>query len=79
LTVKDIVRLVFPFPVVLFTKLTVSEYDPAARLLAWELMETVTVVLAPAANVPLLSDKLTQFWLFPAVQLNEEPPVFERV
>ncbi len=38
-------------------------------------MLTVTVVLAPAANVPLVSDNDTQTCVLPAVQFRAWPPV----
>ena len=44
LIVRLTARLVEPFPLVRFVKVTASAYWPAARLLALELMETVTVV-----------------------------------
>ena len=45
-------------------------------MLASLLMETVTVVLAPAASVPLVEERLTQVCTFEAVQFIELPPVF---
>jgi hypothetical protein len=44
LTVRATRRLVVPLPLVRLVNVTVSAYWPAARLLALELMETVTVV-----------------------------------
>ena len=75
-TVKLTGLVVFPLPLVVLVKLTVSLYGPAVRLLAPLLIETVTVVLAPAANVPLAEDRLTHDWPLEAVQLIELPPVF---
>ena len=60
-------------------KVTVSLYDPALRLLAAVLMETVTVALPPGAKVPLLDERLSQLWVFAALQLIEIPPEFWRV
>ena len=40
---------------------------------------TVTVVLAPAGNVPVVDDKLTHGWSFTAVQEIELPPMFSSV
>jgi hypothetical protein len=42
-------------------------------------METVTVVLAPATSVPLVEERLTQFWVLDAVQFKAVPPPFLRV
>jgi hypothetical protein len=38
------------------------------------LIETVTVVLAPAARVPPAAESVTQLCALVAVQLREEPP-----
>jgi hypothetical protein len=43
-------------------KLTVSAYWPAARESAFELIDTVTVVVAPPARVPPVSLRVTQDW-----------------
>jgi len=47
---------VFPFPLVVFVKLTLSEYVPDKRLFALLLIETVTVVFDPALSVPLVCE-----------------------
>ena len=75
-TVKLTGLVVFPLPLVVLVKLTVSLYGPAVRLLAPLLIETVTVVLAPAANVPPAEDRVTHDCPLDAVQLIELPPVF---
>ena len=49
------------------------------KLLALLLMDAMTVVVAPAAKVPLAVERLTQLCPFAAVQLIEVPPVFWRV
>jgi hypothetical protein len=54
---------------------------PEARLLAFELIETVTVVVALGANDPLVEERVIQLE-FPAReadQLIENPPVLFRV
>ena len=43
------------------------------------LMDTVTVVFPPAANVPLVAERLTQLFPLEAVQFIELPPALERV
>lgn len=48
-------------------------------MFAFELIETVTVVLAPAASVPDAPDNVSQLCVFAAVQLMPVPPVFIRV
>ena len=48
------------------------------KLLALLLMDAMTVVVAPAAKVPLAA-RVTQLCPFAAVQLIEVPPVFWRV
>ena len=75
-TVKLTGLAVFPLLLVVLVKLTVSLYGPAVRVLALPLIETVTVVLAPAPNVPLVEDRLTHDCPLDAVQLIELPPVF---
>ena len=62
LTVKLTLRVVFPLPLVVLVKVTVSVYGvaEAARLLAPELMDTVTVAFAAGAKVPLAEERLTQ-------------------
>jgi hypothetical protein len=54
---------------------------PEARLLTFELIETVTVVVALGANDPLVEERVIQFELpaREAVQSIENPPVFFRV
>ena len=47
---------------------------PIASALAFELMLTVTLVVARAASVPLVADRPTQFWLLVADQLRLEVP-----
>ena len=47
--------------------------------MALPLIETVTRALAPAARVPEAAERVTQFWVFEAAQLTEEPPLFFRV
>ena len=79
MTVRLTARVVLPFPLVVFVKLTVSLYVFGARLLALLLIDTVTVVLAPDANVPLVLDRLTHACPFEAVQLSELPPGFVSV
>ena len=43
------------------------------------MIETVTVVSAPALRLPLVLDTVVQFCVFAAVQLMPVPPVFIRV
>jgi hypothetical protein len=43
---------------VAFIKLTVSEKEPGGKLLATLLIESVTVVLAPALRVPLGEERV---------------------
>ena len=74
LTVSETERDVLPLPVVVLAKLTVSVWLPGTRLFAPALIETVTVVLAPAANVPLAVESVTQLCALVAVQLSDEPP-----
>src|SRR5512135_2264172 len=76
LTVRLTPRVAFPWPFVVFVNVTVSEYVPAASELAVLLIVTVTVVVAPAASVPLTIDNATQFCPFVTVQLMDVPPVF---
>ena len=59
-TIRLIPLVVFPTPLVLLVNVTVSEYEPAARAFAPELMDVVTVAVAPAARVSLVADRLTQ-------------------
>jgi hypothetical protein len=54
---------VLPLPLVVFVKNTVSGYDPALKLLALLLIDTVTLLLAPGVSDPPVLDKLTQFLL----------------
>jgi hypothetical protein len=61
---------------VVFVKVTVSLYDPATRLFALLLIDTVTVVLAPAARLPLLDERSTQAAVLDALQPIDNPPVF---
>jgi len=49
------------------------------KLLALLLMDAMTVVVAPAAKVPLAAERVTQLCPLDAVQLIEAPPVFWRV
>jgi hypothetical protein len=51
----------------------------AARVFAPALIDAVTVVVAPAASVPLAADKVTHVCVFDAVQLIEAVPVFVSV
>jgi len=78
LTVKLMGLVVFPLPLVVFVKVTVSLYGVglAARPFALLLTDTVTVVLAPASSVPLAEERLTHAWVIDAVQLTELLPVF---
>jgi hypothetical protein len=46
------------------------------RLFALLLIETVTVVVAFAASVPLVEERVVQVCVLEAVQLREAPPVF---
>jgi hypothetical protein len=64
---------------VVFTKVTVSLYDPIARLLAVVLIHTITVVVSPDARVPLIDDRVIHAWPFPAVQVIDVPPGFRSV
>src|SRR5512138_415646 len=75
-TVRMTGRLVFPFPVVVLTKLTVSVYSPAARALAPALRETVTVADSPTARVPDVAERVVHDWSFEAVQARPDSPVF---
>jgi hypothetical protein len=75
-TVNATDRLVFPLPFVTLLNVTVSLYDPALRLSAPPLIDTSTVVLAPAPRLPLPDDKLTHPCVFVTLQLIDVPPVF---
>ena len=65
-----------PLPLVVLVNETVSLYEPAARLAALELIETVIVAVAPAAKVPLLEERVTQPCVAAALQLMLALPVF---
>ena len=45
-------------------------------MLALALKETVRVVLAPGVSPPPFEEKLSQSWVFEAIQLTETPPLF---
>ena len=49
------------------------------KLLALLLMDAMTVVVAPAAKVPLAAERVTQLCPLAALQLIEVPPIFWRV
>jgi len=51
----------------------------AARVFAPELIDAVTVAVAPAASVPPVADKVTHDATFDAVQVIEAVPVFVSV
>ena len=74
-TVRLTDRVVLPLLFVVFVKVTVPLYDPGVRLFAPLLIDTYTVVLAPAAKLPLVGDTVYQL-PFDAVQLINAPPVF---
>lgn len=74
--VRATVRVVLPVPLVEFLNVMVSEYEPAASVLATELTDAVTVVLAPAASVPEVAESVVQLCVLLAVQLMEVCPVF---
>ena len=59
-TVRPTLLVVSPLPLVVFVKETVSPYEPMGSEFAFELIETVSVVLPPAASVPEVFDRLTQ-------------------
>jgi hypothetical protein len=52
---------------------------PVLRVLAVLLIEAVTVAVAPAARLPLMEERVTQFCVLEAVQLIALPPVFWRL
>ncbi len=55
-------RDVSPLPLVVFVKVTVSEWVPALRLSALLLIETATAALAPGSSGPPVSDRVSQLW-----------------
>ena len=72
-------RVVLPALFVVLVKVTVSPYVFGVRLLAVLLIDTVTVVVAPAVKVPPVLDSVTHAAVFEAVQFNDVPPVFCKV
>ena len=79
MTVSVTTRVVVPLPLVRLVNVTVLEKTPAAKLLALALIVTVTLVLIPAANVPLVADRLSQFSLALADQSNAALPLLVNV
>ena len=79
LTVRLTDREVLPLPFVVLVKTTISEKVPALSPLALPLIVTVTDVLAPAARVPLVVDRLFQNALLETVKLIVRSPVFVKV
>src|SRR6267154_2401710 len=78
-TVRVTLWLVVPLPLVRLVNVTALEYTPAARLLAFVLMETVILVLSPAARVPPVAVKSIQSWLELIDQLKGMPPLLVNV
>ena len=78
-TVSETGLVVFPCPLVVFVKVTVSEFGPTSNEFATAFIETVTVVFAPAARVPDALDKVVHVCVFTAVQLMLVIPVFVKV
>ena len=72
-------REVFPFPLVVLVKVTVSVGEPVSRLFALLLTETVTDTLAPADKLPVPDERVTQLLVFDTLQLIALLPVFWRV
>src|SRR5579862_2803554 len=68
-----------PPPLVVLVNVTVSEYVPGKRLLAFPLRETVTLVLAPPARVPLAGEIVSQLVVLVALQLTDPEPMFTRL
>lgn len=79
LTVRVADRVVLPAAFVVLVNVMVSPYVPAARELAPELIVAVTVVVAPAARVPVVALRVSQVEFFAAVHEIELPPVLVRV
>ena len=78
-TVKLTARAVLPAPLLVLVNETVSEYVFTARLLALALMDTVTLVVAPAASVPPVAESVSQLAVLVAVQFNDPEPLLVRV
>ncbi len=76
---KATARDVSPMPLEIFRKVTTPLYVPVPRLFPLLLIETVTVMLAPAARVPELAESVIQLWALEAVQLIDDLPLFCRV
>ena len=68
LTLRETPRVVLPVALVALVKVTVSLKEPTFKVLALALIEAVTVVLAPAARVPLVVLRSTQLAVLAAVQ-----------
>jgi len=79
LTVRVADRVVLPVPFVELVNVIVSPYVPTAREFAPELIVAVTVVVAPAARVPVVALRVSQVEFFVAVHEIELPPVLVRV
>src|SRR5579863_2046235 len=75
-TVRLTAFLVPPAPFVVLVNVTVSEYAPGKRLLAFALNETVTLVLEPAASVPLAGEIVSQLVLLVALHVTVPEPMF---
>ena len=59
----------------MLVNVTVSEYTPAGRLLAAEVMVITTVLDAPGFKLPLVLEIPTQVAVLPAVQFSALVPV----
>src|SRR5262245_6956036 len=74
LTPSVSLRVPLPFPIFALSLPDALPISPTASALADPFSETVTVALAPAANVPLVAERLSQLAVLLAVQSNELPP-----
>jgi hypothetical protein len=79
LTVSEALRLVSPSPVVVLSKMTVSVLELGASVDVLAARLAVTVMVAPAARVPLLDERVNQVAAFAAVQFKLVLPVLARV
>jgi hypothetical protein len=73
------VSVVLPTAFVVFVKVTVPGYMPAAKLFAAELIDATTLTLDSAGIVPPVDDKLSHDWFALAVQVSGELPIFLNV
>ncbi len=79
MTVNETARVAFPVPLLVFVNVTVSVKFPGSKVLALELIVAVTVVLPPAAMVPLVVESVSQLAVLAAVQFRAALPLLVRV